>query len=215
MIPKIIHYCWYGDSPIPKEYEGYIKEWKKLNPGYKIIRWDEKNSPINIPYIKKAISHKNWANVSNLIRFYALKEHGGIYMDTDMKLIKQLNPLLKNSCFFGFEEGADNSDIFWVNNAIIGSTARHKFITLCYNSILKEFDGTEAANLSAPQIVTKLLKKHYKLVKYGFQKLEDITLYTKDVFYPIPWDSVKQTKAYEKYISPATIAVHMWGRTWF
>jgi DNA repair exonuclease SbcCD ATPase subunit len=215
MIPKIIHYCWFGESAIPDEYQAYIKEWKKLNPQFKIMKWDEKNSPLTIPYLKTAIANKNWANASNLVRFLALQEHGGIYMDTDMKLIKPLDELLKNECFFGFQEGDKDSALFWVNNAIMGAVPHHKFIEFCANSIIKKFDGTEAANLSAPHIVTELLKKQYKLKSYGFQKLGDITLYPKEVFYPIHYDEALKVKEYKKYITDATIGVHVWARTWF
>jgi mannosyltransferase OCH1-like enzyme len=215
MIPKIIHYCWFGDAPIPENYLEYIQEWGKLNPGYKIIKWDEKNSPLHVPYIRKAISLKNWANVSNLVRFLALKDQGGIYMDTDMKLLKPLKSLLNNDCFLGFQEGSEGADDFWVNNAIMGAVPGHPFIELCADGIVNQFDGTEAANLSAPHIVTNLLRQNYKLKKYGYQKLDDITLYPKEVFYPIHYDEAHKIKEFTKYITDDTIGIHVWARTWF
>ena len=215
MIPKIIHYCWFGDTKMPDEYIEYIKEWSEKNIGYTIMKWDEKNSPMDLPYLKKAKAHKKWANMSNLVRFYALKEYGGIYLDVDMKIIHSFNELLNDKCFLGFETGTYDSPCFWVNNAVIGSVPNHKFIKLCYNSILEQFDGLEEANESAPRIVTKILREKYKLIHGGYQKLKDITLYSKEVFYPILYNEMYKLKEWDKYISEKTMAIHTWGRSWF
>ncbi|HTA81381.1 MAG TPA: glycosyltransferase [Bacteroidia bacterium] len=215
MIPKIIHYCWFGGQKMPADYQKYIKEWSEANPSYKIMRWDESNSPMKLAYLKKAKANKKWANMSNLVRFYALQDYGGIYLDTDMKVIKPLDSLLQNKCFLGFEEGKEDSDVFWVNNAVIGAMPNHPFIKLCYKEILKRFDGTEEANLSAPRIVTDLLKEKRGLKKYGSQLLKDVRLYPVDVFYPIHYKEVYKTNELNKYITNSTIAVHMWGRTWY
>jgi hypothetical protein len=214
MIPKIIHYCWYGGAEIPAEYRSFIEEWKQINPDYEIIRWDESNSPMKLPYLKTALQHKNWANMSNLVRFHALIKHGGIYLDTDMKLLKPLDSLLENKCFFGFEEGGENSDVFWVNNAIMGGVSGQAFLKLCYEGILEQFDGTEQANMSAPRIVTDLLKKKRGLKKYGDQLLKDVRLYPIHTFYPVHYSKVFELK--DKTISyhPDTIGVHTWARTW-
>ena len=67
MIPKIIHYCWFGGQKMPADYQKYIKEWSEANPGYKIMRWDESNSPMKLSYLKKAKANKKWANMSKTI----------------------------------------------------------------------------------------------------------------------------------------------------
>ncbi|MBK8848609.1 MAG: hypothetical protein IPN73_00465 [Saprospiraceae bacterium] len=88
MIPKIIHYCWFGQKPMPETFAAYINDWKLLLPDYAFIKWDETNSPLHLPYIATAITKKNWANVSNLVRLWAVYTQGGIYLDTDVQLIK-------------------------------------------------------------------------------------------------------------------------------
>src|SRR5690349_18123211 len=158
MLPKVIHYCWFGESDIPEDYKKIITEWEVLHPGWTIKRWDESNTPMSLPYIKKAREHNNWANISNYARLYALGREGGIYLDTDMKVLKPLDELLSNDCFLGFESGNDGSNDFWVNNAIMGATAGHPFVSECEQCILEQFDGTEQANLSSPQLVTAVLK---------------------------------------------------------
>jgi hypothetical protein len=214
MLSKRIHYCWFGESDMPESYKSFIAEWERLHPDWTIKRWDESNSPMSLPYIKTAIEHNNWANISNYVRFYALRQEGGIYLDTDMKVLQPMDMLLENNCFLGFESGNAGSGEFWVNNAIMGAVAGHPFIVECEQYLLEQFDGTEQANLSSPQLVTALLKTRHGLKDYGRQQLGDIMLYEKEVFYPIPIDKAYLLKEVNTY-PVETIAVHMWGRTWF
>lgn len=214
MIPKKIHYCWFGESKMPDTYISYISEWRELHPGWEIMQWDETNSPMDIAYMQSAKNAGNWANMSNFVRFFALLKFGGIYLDTDMKVIKPMDSLLSDNCFFGFESGNIDRSEFWVNNAIFGATPNHSFVQLCYDSILEKFDGLESANISAPQMVTKLLKEEKGLVKYGLQELKGIKLYPVDFFYPIDYNDTFKLKDYKKHITDNTIAIHMWGRSW-
>lgn len=214
MIPKIIHYCWFGNKELQDESKTYIHEWKELNPEWEIIFWNEENLPFDELYITTAFKERNWANMSNFLRLYALKEYGGIYLDTDIKLIKPLDTFCNDKCFFGFEEGEEASDIFWVNNAICGSEKKHPFITQCYDTLLKQYDGTEMANLSGPKLTTELLKTSRGLHKYGYQKLKDIVIYPKEFFYPIHYSEIYKLANFKEYIYPETVAIHVWARTW-
>ncbi|OQP47187.1 hypothetical protein A4H97_06675 [Niastella yeongjuensis] len=214
MLPKVIHYCWFGGSEMPESYKSLIAEWETLHPSWSIKRWDESNAPMSLPYIKKAKENNNWANISNYVRLYALGREGGIYLDTDMKVLQPLDKLLLHNCFLGFESGSNEGGEFWVNNAIMGAQANHPFVMECEQYLLEQFDGTEQANLSSPQLVTALLKTRRGLKQYGRQSLDDIMLYEKEVFYPIPVDKaylLKEVNAYPE----ETVAVHLWGRTWF
>lgn len=216
MIPKIIHYCWFGGDEMPEEYQAYVKEWAELHPEWEITRWDEHNYRNEIPYIKAAMAQKNWANVSNLVRLQVLEEFGGIYLDTDVKLLKNLDNFCNYDCFLGFENEEVNPALLSVNNAVIGSAKSHSFIKKCITYLVENFDGHEPANESSPKMITHLLQRDYGLKSYGQQKLVDnITLFPKNVFYPIPWNNVKHAKEYESSITDETVAVHMWGRTWY
>lgn len=108
MIPKIIHYCWFGRNPLPKLAKKCIKSWKKYCPGYEIIQWNEDNFDIaSAPlYVRQAYEAKKWAFVTDYVRLHVVYEHGGIYLDTDVELRKKLEPLLKYEAYFGFEDGA-------------------------------------------------------------------------------------------------------------
>lgn len=104
MIPKIIHYCWFGKGIMPQSQKDCIKSWKKYCPDYKIICWDESNFDVNVcPYTAEAYKLKKWAFVADVARLKALVEMGGIYMDTDVELFSSLNPFLSHQAFTGIE----------------------------------------------------------------------------------------------------------------
>lgn len=215
MIPKIIHYCWFGENALPDEQVAYIEDWKKRHSDWQFIFWNEDNAPMQVPYLKNAKALRKWANMSNYVRLYAVKEHGGIYLDTDIKLVKGLTSLLDNECFFGFEEFNEQEKTFGVNNAIFGAKKDHDFITSCHNELLVKFDGSEEADLSSPRLNTDLLIRLKGLNEYKEQLLGDIKLYPVEYFYPIHYSEAYKLKEFEKYIFPQTIAVHVWARTWF
>ena len=104
MIPKVIHYCWFGGNPLPNIAVKCINSWKKYFPDYEIIEWNESNFDLfSCDYCREAYDAKKWAFVSDYARFKILYEHGGVYFDTDVELVKKIDFLLKYSAFFGFE----------------------------------------------------------------------------------------------------------------
>lgn len=104
MIPKIIHYCWFGGNIKPNLVEKCINSWKAICPDYKIIEWNEKNFDIDqYPYLRWCYDNKKWAFLSDFARLLIVQKYGGIYLDTDVELIKRPDELLNNKAFFGFE----------------------------------------------------------------------------------------------------------------
>lgn len=104
-IPKIIHYCWFGNGNIPKIAEKCIDSWKKYCPDYKIICWNETNFDLSQNrYASEAYKAGKWAFVSDYVRLKVIYEYGGIYLDTDVELIKPLDSLLQGSGYMGFDE---------------------------------------------------------------------------------------------------------------
>ncbi len=90
-IPKIIHYCWFGGKPLPKMANKCIASLKKYLPDYEIKQWDESNFDVNIiPYTQQAYEAKKYAFVSDYARFWILYNYGGLYFDTDVKVIKSM-----------------------------------------------------------------------------------------------------------------------------
>lgn len=123
MIPKIIHYVWVGNNPKSKLIQDCIKTWQKKLPDYQIIEWNESNFDMHENrYIEQAYAAKKWAFVSDYIRARAIYEQGGIYLDTDVRVLAKLDDLLKNQAFIGFE----NQE--FLSAAIFGAEKGHPFI---------------------------------------------------------------------------------------
>lgn len=105
MIPKIIHYCWFGGNPLPTDVKRCIESWKKMCPDYEIKRWDESNFDVNAhPFTKAAYEAKAWAFVSDYARLKVVCDNGGIYLDTDVELLKNLDSLREYQCYIGVQQ---------------------------------------------------------------------------------------------------------------
>lgn len=210
MIPKIIHFCWFGEQSIPEDQQSLIKEWQQILPDYEFKLWTEENSHLGNSYCQIALANKKWANLSNYVRFQALLSEGGIYLDTDIKLLRSFDPLLHYKCFLGFE----NDQEVVINNAVIGSVSGHPFIAECIQSF-EAFTGDEPAHESAPLLVTNILKNQYNVVTTDSQELSDVALFSKDFFYPIHWNETYKLKDYKDHITENTYCVHLWNKSWF
>ena len=104
MIPKIIHYCWFGGNPLPKLAQKCIESWKKYCPDYEIKEWNESNFDLNYnDYVREAYEAKKWAFITDVVRLKVMVDEGGIYMDTDVEVLKSLDELLEYNAVSGFE----------------------------------------------------------------------------------------------------------------
>jgi mannosyltransferase OCH1-like enzyme len=182
MIPKTIHYCWYGQGEKSDLIKKCINSWTEIMPDFNIKEWNESNSPTNIPYLQTTLKNKKYSNAANLTRYYALAREGGIYLDTDVEAIKTFSPLLEHKCFIGFQSKRIISKQ-WVNNATMGSVKGFPFMEKMFKQIQRQYDGTEEANLSSPRITTDVLRE-MGLNEYKNQKIEDINIYTHEFFSP-------------------------------
>ena len=126
LIPKVIHYCWFGEAEKPKIVQECIKSWNTHLSDYEIIEWNESNFDIQShAFTKAAYEIGNYAFVSDYVRVYALYHHGGIYLDTDTQIFKSLTPFLTEDSFWGFEEKN------FIATSLIGARQ--------YNEIIKSF----------------------------------------------------------------------------
>ena len=112
MIPKVIHYCWFGRGPLPESAKKCIASWRKFLPDYEIKEWNEDNFNVDvIPYTKEAYEARKYAFVSDYARFWILYHHGGIYFDTDVQVIRPMDEIIARGSFMGREAGAYIKDI--------------------------------------------------------------------------------------------------------
>lgn len=193
MIPKIIHYCWFGGKEIPQELQKCIDTWSKLE-GYRIIRWDESNCSFDEnDFVKKAYTEKKWAFVSDYYRLKALKEYGGIYLDTDVIVNSDFSPLLNKKCFMGYMVNC------CVGTAVIGAEINSKIICdlvhlyditkFVEDEFIWEYDETKDIILAGYfetnnwYFMKYLLKKYPSLsLNNRYQNFQDFTIYPKEFF---------------------------------
>ncbi len=208
MIPKIIHYCWYGGKPLPHEVEICIDSWRKYCPDYSIKCWNETNSPMDKPWMKQAFKHHKWAFMADYCRFYALYQEGGIYMDTDMLLKRGLDDFLGNAFFMG------EQDALSIGGSIIGAEQGHPYL----KHILDYYDSIPFDVVSPPiitHILTALLEKDGYVYEDKLQRLSNgIVLYPTEYFYPIHYSKQFEFKDIDKFCTSNTVGVHLWNYSW-
>lgn len=125
MIPKKIHYCWFSGETYPTKIATCIESWKKVLPDYELILWDRaKAESIDIPWIKDALAKKKWAFAADAVRLYALKNEGGIYLDSDVEVLRPFDNLLGRKYFFGYENGSKR-----IEGAVLGAEKDDPAIT--------------------------------------------------------------------------------------
>lgn len=137
MIPKIIYYIWFGQAPLPPLAEQCLASWKEHMPDWQIMRWDETNFDIAAAplYVRQAYETRKFAFVSDYVRLWALERYGGVYVDTDVMVLKSYEPLLKDTAFIGLEE----SKAHLPGTCVMGCEAHCKWV----KDMLALYDGIE------------------------------------------------------------------------
>ena len=182
MIPKIIHCCWFGRNPMGELENKCINSWKKYCPDYTIKIWNEDNFDINSnAYVKEAYENKKWAFVTDYVRLYALYTEGGVYMDTDVEVLKSLDDYLKYEAFSGFE----NYDA--IPTGIMAGVKGFKL----YKELLERYidrhfideNGRIDYTTNVAEITDYCLTRGLKLDN-TFQIIDGFALFPKDYFCP-------------------------------
>lgn len=194
MIPKIIHYCWFGNNPKDSVTTECIETWKKHLPDYTIKEWNESNFDIHSSsYTETMYRLGKWAFVSDYVRLEALARFGGIYLDTDMFVLQPFDQLLDYKLFIGKE------DEQFISAGIIGCIPHHPFILETKNI----YDSGRQNNQTIPAILTSV---------YNSREWLDIKIFNPEIFYPFTALTIKNFK---KSNAPSeSIAVHMWNYSW-
>ena len=206
-IPKKIHYCWFGEKEIPNFLKECMESWRRFCPDYEIIRWNEDNYDINkYTYTRQAAECGKWGFVSDMARLDILYEHGGIYFDTDVRLLKPLDELLHQKGFVGVEQwGNINS------GGGIGAVPHHPMIQEMLDYRLKFSFVMSDGSLN---IETNGLYETMPFVRHGMridntlQVVNDMTVYPSGVFHPYDYISC------EERIENNTVSIHYFYGSW-
>ena len=220
MIPKIIHFCWFGGNPLPELAQKCIASWRKYLPDYEIWQWSERPLHENetlryenennlfdrvmefdvemIPYTAEAYRQKKYAFVSDYARFWILYQHGGLYFDTDVEIIRPLDDIIAKGPFMGFELDSDgeNSPLkyapkyaYSVNLGLgFGVMRSHPFMKMMldiYNNLSFKIPDGSPYYKTIVSYTTLALIEFGLVNKKGIQELEDLTIYPSEYFAPI------------------------------
>lgn len=181
MIPKIIHYCWFGRGPKPELILRCIESWKRFCPEYEIMEWNEDNFDIHsCAYTEEAYEEQKWAFVADYARLYALEQYGGLYLDTDMELLKPIDEFMDNEGVLAFEAKD------YVCLGIIGAVKGHPFIT----ALKQDYEDIHFRGENGNEMTTNVKRMRHHLLSNGLknngkqQTVCNMTIYPQKLFFP-------------------------------
>ena len=206
MIPKIIHYCWFGGKEKPRLMQKCVASWRRFAPDFQLIEWNEGNFDVDAaPFTRDAYADGNYAFVSDYARAKALQAMGGVYLDTDMELLRPLDEFLGWKLFAGFEPGD------FVACGIIGSVPGHAL----WEAYLRHYDGANYWNADGSRfcasnvpMFTSLLEQRGLARDGSYQCLDGIAAYPPAVFYPLDYRTGRLR------VTPETAAIHHYAASW-
>lgn len=203
-IPKKIHYIWLGGNELTPKMKACMASWRKYCPDFEIIEWNENNFDLDkCPLIKKALAEKNYPLASDMMRVLILNEHGGIYLENDVEILKPLDRFMQHELFMGYECK------FWVSNAVIGGVPGHPVFQTLAKLCASKYSLKITQRLSM-HMWSAVLSQKYHIHARGRTKLLDngVGIYSREWFYPIHYITRK------KVILPNTHTIHYYTGTW-
>ena len=209
MIPRIIHYCWFGGNPLPQSAQRCIASWRKFMPDCEIREWNEQNFDVNAhPYTRAAYAAGKYAFVSDFARYKILEEWGGIYFDTAVEAVAPIDDMLKLGAFMGLEDAQPPT----VSSGLVMAVEAHHPIT----QEMLDFYDAQAKDDSTAMLdtgivvsgMTEIFIRHGFVRENRYQEVAGVALYPSEYFDPMDnaTGRIKQT--------PNTRTIHRYDRTW-
>ena len=211
MIPKVIHYCWFGGKPLPESAKKCIASWEKYCPGYEIKRWDESNYDVSsCRYAKEAYAAKKWAFVSDYARFDILFSHGGVYFDTDVELIAPIEDILARGAFLGVEQNTEKLTLIapGLGMAAPAGLSIYGQILEGYRSRSFFREDGEIDQMTVVKYTTDILLQRGLQELSVPQQVADIWIYPWDYFCPMMYQTGKLS------LTSNTRSIHHYDASW-
>lgn len=207
VIPKMIHYCWFGGKTIPEKFKSYIESWHKFCPGYEIIEWNEFNYDISkCKYMQEAYEKRIWGFVPDYARLDIVYNYGGIYLDVDVELVRNIDDLLYQKGFAAFE------DEIYVNlGSGFGAMKGLPILKVMMESYNKKkfIYEDDSLNLVGSPVYNTSILRNYGLISNGdYQRVADMTIYPAKVLNGKYWHTMRTV------IKPWTYAIHHYDGSW-
>ena len=221
MIPKVIHYCWFGRNPLPPLTKRCIDSWRRYLPDYEIKEWNEDNFDISIvPYTREAYAAKRYAFVSDYARFWILYHHGGVYFDTDVEVIKPMDEFIQRGAFMGCEReyvdprGSNGSHHPSLDvNPGLGLSAEPGMEV--YKRLLDVYGAMHFLNEdNTPNLKTVVAYTTEVLSDFGLHYVEGIQSCGGITIYPKEYLCPKNYQTFETKITPNTYTIHHYDGSW-
>ena len=207
MLPKIIHYCWFGRGEKPVLAQKCIDSWHKFCPDFEIREWNEDNCDyLAMPFMAEAYVAKKHAFVSDVMRLIVLEQYGGVYFDTDVEVVRNISPLLNDEGFIGFE-----NDQF-VNSGQVMAAVPHQPVVQAmieeYKKLHYEQSDGSVTPVGCPHLNTDVMER-FGLVRNGREQIvAGIHVYPDDYFNPLDSVTGKLTKTENTY------SIHWYSMSW-
>lgn len=209
MIPKIIHFCWFGKNEHSPLVKMCIESWKRHLPDYKIMLWNEETFDVNsVLWTKEAYSKKKWAFVSDYVRLYALKKYGGVYLDTDVEVIKDFSCLLLNKSYV-----SSFVEKYLISAGFIACEEGHQFVKelLKYYENKHFIDENGKVNQTMnPLIFTKKAMKYF-MINFGTTEFisNSVSIFSHDYFMPYKKNMFMEKTDHKSYhLTNNTFTIH-------
>lgn len=207
-IPKIIHYCWFGGNPLPVNAQKCIASWRKFMPDYKIKEWNENNFDVNIiPYTAEAYKARKYAFVSDYARFWVLYNYGGLYFDTDVEVIKDMNDIVARGPFMGCENEA-KSGATPAELGVAPGLGLYKDVLEVYRDKHCFLPNGTISNETVVTIVTRLLCERGLKNINEIQNVSGVWIYPKKYFCPKDYTTGRVS------MTPYTYSIHHYDASW-
>ena len=203
MIPKKIHYCWFGRGKKTKLMERCIRSWRKYCLDYEIIEWNEDNFDLDMNgYTRWCYDNKKYAFLSDYARLVIVAEHGGIYLDTDVEIVRSIDPLLEKNAYFGFEDERH------VNTGLgFGSEAGHPILKIMQEAYGQLLDGKHGT-IGCPMLNTEAL------VSLGLQLNGEYQVIGGADIYPVEYFNPYDDPTGKLNTTENTYSIHWFAKTW-
>lgn len=204
MIPRVIHYCWFGGKPLPNLARHCIASWKKYCPNYEIKCWNEDNFNVHCnTYCSSMFEQKRWAFLTDYVRLKILYSYGGIYFDTDVELLKPIDDLLVNDAFMGIEDSGQVA-----TGLGCGSIAGHSFVKENLNFYEKLTKLSEQPPICTNITTQLIIGDKYFLPIFKPKSIKGVMVYPKSYFCPMDFASRKI------HIKKITYSIHHFSASW-
>ena len=215
MIPKTIHYCWFGRNPLPASAVKCINSWRKFFPDYEIKEWNEDNFDVNIiPYTAEAYQARKYAFVSDYARFWILYHYGGIYFDTDVEVIKPMDDIIERGPFMGIEVmGIERFNSYpLVNPGMgVGAESNMAFFKRMLEAYADLHFGYEKGRVTDKGVVWRTTDL---LIHSGLQPGENHQVIDHINIYPIDFFNPYDDLTGKLRVTENTRSIHWYAATW-